>query len=307
MHNKIKMETLLIKTEKLSHTFNHQLVLDNISLEVPAGSIYGFLGPNGAGKTTTLRLLLGLLHKQSGSITVFGNDLSANRVNILKRIGSLIEQPSLYLHLSAKENLDVFRLYYNLQPSRLDEVLKTVGLADTGSKKVKAFSLGMKQRLAIAIALLHDPELLILDEPVNGLDPNGIIEIRQLLKQLNTEQGKTIIVSSHVLPEIERTATHVAIINKGKIVFQNTMDELRRLKSNQSVIEIEVDDGERAWELLRDAYAPSLQFNKLFIKYQSKQQLAAINALLTKEMVQVYGLAVMQNDLENLFIQLTSN
>jgi len=211
----------IVHIEGLTHRFGYQTALDNISLSIPKASIYGFLGANGAGKTTTLRLLLGLIKKQKGKITLFENDLMANRISMLKKIGSLIEQPSLYSHLSGKENLHVFGLAYPCSRKRIDEVIKTVGLTMAADKKVKAYSLGMKQRLAIAIALLHDPELLILDEPTNGLDPNGIIDVRNLIKKLNSE-GRTIIVSSHLLSEVEKVATHVGIIHNGKIVFEGT-------------------------------------------------------------------------------------
>jgi len=215
------MLSFIVHIEGLTHRFGHQTALDNISLAIPKGSIYGFLGANGAGKTTTLRLLLGLIKKQKGKITLFENDLMVNRISMLKKIGSLIEQPSLYSHLSGKENLHVFGLAYPYSRKRIDEVIKTVGLTVAADKKVKAYSLGMKQRLAIAIALLHDPELLILDEPTNGLDPNGIIDVRNLIKKLNSE-GKTIIISSHLLSEVEKVATHVGIIHNGKIVFEGT-------------------------------------------------------------------------------------
>src|SRR5687768_12450469 len=188
------MNNLLIETKALSYNFNNGVkTLDNINLQVAGGSIYGFLGPNGAGKTTTLRLLLGLLKKQQGGITLFGKDVQQHRMDILRRLGTLIEQPSLYLHLTGKENLQIFRLTYQCSKSRIDEVLQLVRLQQAANKKVKAYSLGMKQRLAIAIALLHDPEILILDEPTNGLDPNGIIETRELIKELNRNHGKTIL------------------------------------------------------------------------------------------------------------------
>lgn len=215
------MLSSIVHIEGLTHRFGYQTALDNISLSIPKASIYGFLGANGAGKTTTLRLLLGLIKKQKGKITLFENDLMANRISMLKKIGSLIEQPSLYSHLSGKENLHVFGLAYPCSRKRIDETIKTVGLTAEADKKVKAYSLGMKQRLAIAIALLHDPELLILDEPTNGLDPNGIIDVRNLIKKLNSE-GRTIIVSSHLLSEVEKVATHVGIIHNGKIVFEGT-------------------------------------------------------------------------------------
>src|SRR5215217_3036739 len=214
------MPTAVIKTTALNYRFSKtQKTLDDINLVVEKGSIYGFLGPNGAGKTTTLRLLLGLLKNQSGQIEIFGADFSKNRIGILKRTGSLIEQPSLYGHLTAVENLEVYRKLYGASKSRLTEVLKLVGLEGTGFKKAKQFSLGMKQRLAIAVALLPNPELLLLDEPTNGLDPNGIIEIRELIKSLNKEHGVTVLVSSHILAEVEKMATHVGIIHKGKLVF----------------------------------------------------------------------------------------
>jgi ABC-2 type transport system ATP-binding protein len=299
------MNTPIVNIQKLSYGFGKQTILDNISLEVPCGSIYGFLGPNGAGKTTTLRLILGLLQKKNGSITVFGNDLFSNRINLLKRIGSLIEQPSLYLHLNGRQNLEIFRLSYNSRKSRINEVLQIVGLLDVGNKKVKAYSLGMKQRLGIAIALLHDPELLILDEPVNGLDPNGIIEIRDLLKQLNNEYGKTIIISSHLLPEIEKTATHVAIIQKGKILFQNSMEELLHIQLDSSLIEIETEENEKAIQVLQQTVPVTLRGNRILVKHQSKEQIASLNALLVKEGIQVYRLILTQNDLENIFMQIT--
>lgn len=300
------MQDAIVQINGLSYHYGRQTVLNNISLTVPQGSIYGFLGANGAGKTTTLRLLLGLLQKQTGSVTILGSDIRQNRVNILSRIGSLIEQPSLYLHLSGKENLEIFRLSYQCNKNRIGEVLKMVGLSDAGRKKAKAYSLGMKQRLAIAVALLHDPELLILDEPTNGLDPNGIIEIRELIKELNKNHGKTIILSSHLLHEIEKTVTDVAIIHKGNIVFQNSLEQLLAVKAHGSVIEMEVNDNQRAKQLLQSDYTVTMEKDKVKIPYESKEQVGKIVALLTYGSVQVYQINISQNDLENLFIQITS-
>ena len=187
--------------------------LRSIDLAVPTGSVYGFLGPNGAGKTTALRLLLGLLRPQSGAIRVLGRSIARDRLAILRRVGSSIESPSIYPHLTASENLEVWRHAFDCPRARVADALRLVDLSGAGSKRAGEFSLGMKQRLAIATALLHEPELLVLDEPTNGLDPHGMGEIRELLTRLNRERGVTILVSSHILSEVERLATHVGIIN----------------------------------------------------------------------------------------------
>jgi lantibiotic transport system ATP-binding protein len=301
------MSQPLIQTTNLNFSFSsRQPILRELNLKVPKGSIYGFLGPNGAGKTTTLRLLLGLLKNQEGSISIFGQDFIQHRISILKRLGSLIEQPSLYLHLTGKENLEVFRLTYQCDKKRINEVLDIVRLKDAANKKAKAYSLGMKQRLAIAIALLHDPELLILDEPTNGLDPNGIVETRELIKHLNKEYGKTILVSSHLLSEVEKMATHVGIIHKGEIVFQGTLPELQQLTAKQSAIEIEVSDTTKATGVLGQYPVRHVNGTHILVNFESKERTAALNKLLVQEGVDVYRLSVTQDDLENLFIQLTS-
>ncbi len=226
------MPNYCLETTNLSHHWNARTpVLKDINLRVPKDSIYGFLGPNGAGKTTTLKLILGLLQKQQGEILVFGQNWEAHRIEILHRIGSLIECPSLYAQLTAGENLRVLQRVYRCPKSRIDQVLALTGLTDTGSKKAGKFSFGMKQRLAIAIALLNDPTLLILDEPTNGLDPEGIIEMRELLKTLN-KRGVTILLSSHLLGEMEKLITHTGIIHKGQLLFQGTLVELRHTHSD---------------------------------------------------------------------------
>jgi ABC-type multidrug transport system ATPase subunit len=221
------MSTYCLETSGLSHRFyGNPPVLNNVDLRVPSGSIYGFLGPNGAGKTTTLRLVLGLLKKQQGEIRIFGDPFAPNRLAILSKIGSLIESPSVYTQLTAVENLRVLQKVYRCPPDRIDTVLQLTGLGDTGNKKAGRFSLGMKQRLGIAIALLSDPVLLILDEPTNGLDPEGIIEMRELFRLLNG-QGVTILLSSHLLAEMEKLITHAGIIHKGQLLFQGELAELR--------------------------------------------------------------------------------
>jgi lantibiotic transport system ATP-binding protein len=299
--------TAIIKTTHLDFSFGSGAkTLDDVNLEVPPGSIYGFLGPNGAGKTTTLRLLLGLLRNQQGKIELFGKEFVHNRIEILKRLGSLIEQPSLYLHLTAKENLDIYRLIYRCEKNRMNEVLKIVGLENTGRKKAKQFSLGMKQRLSIAIALLHQPELLILDEPTNGLDPNGIIEVRELLKSLNKEHNTTVIVSSHILNEVERMATHVGIIHRGKMVFQGELHELQHMKTKPASLEIETNDNGRALQLLQQQFAAQQTENKIILPFQDKEQAAAINKLLVQNGLDVYALHPQQTDLEQLFMDITS-
>src|SRR5688572_2203756 len=237
--------SLVIKTTGLSYHYSKDVkTLSDINLEVKQGSIYGFLGPNGSGKTTTLSLVLGLLEKQQGSIEIFGQHLHSNRIEILKKIGSLIETPSLYGHLTARENLEVYRVVYGVSKERVSEVLEIVRLGETGKKLVRKFSLGMKQRLSIALALMPNPELLVLDEPSNGLDPSGMIELRQLIKTLNRDLGMTIVISSHLLAEVEKMVSHVGIIYKGKMVFQGSLQELQVFQQKGSRLLIDTSDNE---------------------------------------------------------------
>jgi lantibiotic transport system ATP-binding protein len=296
----------IIRTSGLSYNYARDVqTLYNINLRVERGSVYGFLGPNGSGKTTTLSLLLGLINKQEGEIEIFGQHLRANREAILGKIGSLIETPSLYGHLTAKENLEVYRNTYGASKTRVEEVLNIVGLADTGEKVTKKFSLGMKQRLSIALALLPNPELLILDEPSNGLDPAGIIELRALVKKLNRDHGMTILISSHLLGEIEKMVSHVGIIYKGKMLFQGTLAELHEFQQRGSRLFIRTSDNEAACKLLQE-HEPELSAEGVSVAFNNVGQVAAINRRLTDHQLDVYLLHPKENDLEQLFIDLTT-
>jgi lantibiotic transport system ATP-binding protein len=297
-----------IETKDLTYRFSpDQLILDKINLQVPKGSIYGFLGPNGAGKTTTLKLLLGLLKKQEGSICIFEKSFEKDRIGILRNIGSMIESPSIYSHLTAYENLLLLQKIYQCPVGRISEVLKTVGLGHVGEKKAGQFSLGMKQRLSIAIALLHNPSLLILDEPTNGLDPNGIIEIRELLKKLNNENEMTILISSHLLSEIEKMVTHLGIIHKGSLLFQGTIYELHQKQKLSAVIHIDTSHNLQSAYIMRTlGYSPILVNGLVCMPVLDKQNLASLNKKLVDEGIDVYQLSTIKNDLESIFIDIVN-
>jgi ABC-type multidrug transport system ATPase subunit len=297
----------VISTTDLSYHYSrHVQTLHNINLKVERGSIYGFLGPNGSGKTTTLSLLLGLLKSKQGQINIFGESLHSNRIAILKKTGSLIENPALYGHLTAVENLRVYSKLYDVNDVRIQEVLTIVGLTDVDRKLVKRFSLGMKQRLAIALALLPNPELLILDEPSNGLDPAGIIELRELMKKLNRDHGMTILISSHLLAEVEKMVTHLGIIVKGKMLFQGTLRELHSFQAKGARLMIQTSDDDKAFAVLRE-YSPQRLEDSLSVAFAGKESVASINRLLTAKGLDIYLLHPKENDLEQLFIDLTSS
>ena len=294
-----------VETSNLCHRFANQDVLTNVSMQVPTGSIYGFLGPNGAGKTTTLRLILGLLKKQQGEVAVFGKRLERERIAILRNVGSMIESPSLYDHLSAAENLRVVQLIHRCPEIRIREVLELVGLAHTGKKRVKQFSLGMRQRLAIAATLLHQPSLIILDEPTNGLDPAGIIEIRKLLIELNQRHDCTIVVSSHLLSEIDKVATHVGILGRGRLLFQGTIEELRRQRQQVLSIHVSTSDNDEARRAIAEEGIPAqLIDGALVLPAISNAQIAAVNRRLNARDLDVYEIRAVRNDLETIFLDL---
>lgn len=294
-----------IEASNLAYRFgNGQPVLNNVTLQVPQGAVYGFLGPNGAGKTTTLKLILGLIRKQQGVVKVLGKDFSQNRIDILNKVGSLIESPSVYAHLSATDNLKVFQNVYKVPQSRIAAVLDIVGLGSTGNKKAGQFSLGMKQRLAIAIALLHNPSLLILDEPTNGLDPNGIIEIREILRRLNQDQGITILISSHLLSEIDKVATHIGLIHRGALLFEGTMSELKAKRANNTAVIYKTSHTDKVAEIFTSR---GISFEKndglLKVAFRQKEVTAQLTRMLVQEGIDVYEVMVESQDLETIFMQ----
>ncbi|NML40304.1 ABC transporter ATP-binding protein [Chitinophaga sp. G-6-1-13] len=295
-----------IEVAGLAYQFSDNTpVLKDIQLRVPQGAIYGFLGPNGAGKTTTLRLITGLLRMQKGTVQILGRSFREHRLEILRQTGSLIESPAIYEHLSAAENLLVLQRIYQCPKSNIMEVLQTVGLAAVSNKKAGQFSLGMKQRLALAMAMLHHPKLLILDEPTNGLDPNGIIEMRDLLKKINREQGISILISSHLLPEIERLATHLGIISKGRMVFEGSLEQLSGLRQQVRGYLLDTTDNAAALELLAAQEIPVVtDTGRIQVPALPVAAIAELNSQLVQQGIGVYGIQPVKNDLETIFMDL---
>ncbi|WP_242928323.1 ABC transporter ATP-binding protein [Pontibacter vulgaris] len=302
------MKPNIIETKHLSYSFGQRQVLQNLSLRVPKGSIFGFLGPNGAGKSTTIRVLLGLLQVPEGQVRVHGKDLKYNRLEILQKTGALIEMPTLYRHLSGYDNLEITRRIVQAPKSRIGEVLEVVGLHHDATRKTKEYSLGMSQRLGIALALLSDPELLILDEPTNGLDPSGIREIRNLIISLNRDFGKTIFLSSHLLSEIEKTATELAIIDKGVMLYQGRMQDLYQNAFRSQVLTLSCDNTTIAAKLLSDHQYQLIahEAETITVQLAEKKQVAAVNRLLVENGLEVYSLNPGSQSLEDLFLSITN-
>lgn len=298
----------VIETNNLSFGFSKKnSTLKNINLKVERGSIYGFLGPNGAGKTTTIRLLLGLLPDPNNSVFLFNQNFLQNRVQCLSKTGALIEQPSLYEHLSGFDNLEITRQLRKIPKERINDVLQTVRLSEAAFKKVKAYSLGMKQRLGIALALLPEPELLILDEPVNGLDPSGIMEMRELLQTISKKYNTTIFLSSHLISEVEKIVTHIGIINMGEMLFQGTINDLYNLKKNELKVRIKTDNPELAVTLLKASYSIVDHEDTLDIIIQSTKEVNDIIHLLINNNVKVYEAATDSKNLEQIFLSMTQS
>ena len=226
---------VVLRTRNLSKQYGKRLAVNDLNLEVRRGEIFGFLGPNGAGKTTTIRMMLGLIAPTAGSVDILGRDVITHRAQILPRVGALVETPALYLYLSGRNNLRVVgSALGGVSKARIDAILELVGLQNRQKDRVRTYSLGMKQRLGVAMALLQDPDVLILDEPANGLDPAGIVEMRDLMHQLSAA-GKTVFISSHLLTEVQQICTRVAIINLGKLVTESTIEELTNGRGEFSV------------------------------------------------------------------------
>jgi ABC-type multidrug transport system ATPase subunit len=276
-----------------------------LNLSVPPQSVYGFLGPNGAGKSTTIRIVLGLQRPDRGTISLFGRPLAEERMALLRRTGSLVESPSLYMHLTGRENLEVHRRLLGLPKSCIDEALGTVDLISVGNRLVRHYSSGMKQRLGLAQALLGNPELLVLDEPTNGLDPAGIHEVRGLVRDLPERCGVTVFLSSHLLSEVEQVATHLAIISQGQLMFEGTREELQ--KRSKPVIMVEVDQPERAYALLSGICGKiTREGNRIQIAPEGDCEPAQINAILVKAGIAVSQLVTQSPTLEDFFLELTT-
>lgn len=299
---------LIIETQNLDFGFNSERkVLNNINLKVEKGSIYGFLGPNGAGKTTTMRLLLGLLKSPGNCIQIFGEEINKNPISIFKKVGAFIESPSLYEHLTGYDNLEISRILVEAGKERIAEVLEIVNLSNESNIKVSNYSLGMKQRLAIALALLSRPELLILDEPTNGLDPNGINETRELILHLNRDNGTTIFISSHILSEIEKMVTHLGIIHKGSMIFQGKIQDLLKMHQTRSSLLIQTNDNIKAMSILHKLYHSDLNAKGLEVKVENEVDSDIINKALINNGINVLQLQLMNADLEKIYLDLTKS
>lgn len=299
----------IIEVKGLTKRFKGLTAVDNLYLNVNRGDVFGFLGPNGAGKSTTIRMLLSLIRPSKGTINIFGKSLKKNRIEILRNIGAIVEKPDFYLYLSAYKNLEILGKISGADVSKkkIFEVLELVGLQKRHRSKVKTYSHGMKQRLGLAQALLHNPELIILDEPTTGLDPQGIKEIRNLIIHLSKDLGKTIFLSSHILKEVEIIASRMIIINKGKTVVEGTVDEL--LNSEMMRVNIDVDDVEKSKELISlsgfDQKLDSVNKNTLSFEMEN-DQIAQLNRYLVENGINVSAV-IPTRSLEDYFLKITEN
>ncbi len=298
----------VIKVKHISKHFGSLKAVDDLSFEVQAGQVFGFLGQNGSGKSTTIRMLLSLIHPSSGNIEIFGQSIEKNRAAILEQVGAIIERPDLYPYLSAKEHLQLFAKVRKRQitATAIDETLAKVGLANRSKDKVQTFSLGMKQRLGIAIALVHNPSLIILDEPTNGLDPQGIADVRELIKKLAIEEGKTVFVSSHLLTEIEQIANQILIIHHGKKMVEGVTKEL--LDPQKRIVQIKtLNDAGTLQVIVAGSFSNYLLPRKegIFLKIPT-YEIPLLNESLIKAGVSLLGIET-KNSLEDYFLQITSN
>ncbi|KAB8141685.1 ATP-binding cassette domain-containing protein [Chloroflexia bacterium SDU3-3] len=298
--------TYAIETAHLTRRFGRSTAVADLDLCVPYQSVYGFLGPNGAGKSTTIRMLLGLIRPHAGSVQIFGQPLGGDRTATLGQIGALVELPSLYPHLTGRENMDITRLLRGLPRAEVDRALEIVEMRPHADRRVRGYSLGMRQRLALALALLGGPRLLILDEPTNGLDPAGIHEIRTLIQRLPEQHGITVFISSHLLGEIEQVASHVGIIQQGRMLFQGALEDLRQRHTRTALIG--AAQPERAAQLLRQAgYAPAARADgMLAVSSDTPIDMAAITRMLVRADLDVTHVSEQGFSLEAQFMQLTS-
>jgi len=298
---------VILRVDLLSKKFKDLIAVDDLSFTVNEGDVYGFLGQNGAGKSTTIRMLLSLIKPTSGKINIFGRDLFTHRSEILKQTGAVIEKPDLYKYLSAYQNLSIFAKMSGIKATRqlIMDQLEMVGLAERAQSKVKTFSQGMKQRLGIAVALVHNPRLIILDEPTNGLDPQGIADMRNLILHLSKEMGKTVIVSSHLLSEIEIIANRILIINKGRKVVEGNAAEL--LDPSKTIVHIEtLDNAGTKNKIMQSKWAPYILPSTDTIKLQmNKTGIPELTSDLTKLDVAILSIQP-RHSLEDYFLSLTT-
>jgi ABC-type multidrug transport system ATPase subunit len=298
----------VIQVQDLSKHFGALKAVDQLSFSVNAGEVFGFLGQNGSGKSTTIRMLLSLIHPTSGQIELFGKSMEANRNEILEEVGAIIERPDLYPYLTAREHLQLFAKLRSKQinAARINDTLSKVGLLERSKDKVQTFSLGMKQRLGIAIALVHNPSLIILDEPTNGLDPQGISDIRNLIKQLAQQEGKTVLVSSHLLSEIEQMATQIMIIHKGQKIAEGPIQKL--LDPNKMIVQVKTtNDAQTLQVILSGSFSNYLLQRTDGIHLRMPDyEIPLLNASLVNAGVGLISVET-RNSLEDYFLQVTSN
>lgn len=295
----------VITTESLTKKYGNKAVVRQLDLKVPEGSIYGFLGPNGAGKSTTMKMLLGLVKPTEGRISILGKEMNAkNRLPILADTGSLIESPAYYGHLSGEENLRIICTLKNVPETEIHRVLKIVRMENQREKKARQYSLGMKQRLGLAAALLGHPKILLLDEPTNGLDPAGIQEMRELICALPVDYGITVLVSSHLLSEIDQMATHAGIINQGQLIFQDSLASLH--EHSRCRMRLRTDNDRHALRLLSDMGLPAdWKDGTLYLKTAEDALIIRAVSALTGAGIGVLRLEEQQMSLEDIFLQLT--
>jgi ABC-2 type transport system ATP-binding protein len=302
-----KMGECLIETRGLTRRFGARVAVDDLNLSVPAAGVYGFLGPNGAGKTTAIRMLLGLIRPHAGEVRLFGALVAGNRASLMRRVGALVESPSLYPHLTGRENLEVTRRLLGAPRNLIDLALDTVRLTQDANRRVREYSLGMRQRLGLALALLDKPELLILDEPTNGLDPAGIHEMRDLIRRMPDEFGVTVFLSSHLLSEVEQIASHIGIIHEGKLLFQGPLAELQTKQQTQLIVGVKQLDA--ASECLVNAgwIVAQTVDGMLSVAAKTGDDAARVNKLLVDHRLDVFHIALSQPSLEDIFLTLTTH